>query len=127
MRIIPGPPSWGIRRLYPENVSPLQQHIQQHIRACPRPSGPHAKSGPSPAPSAESLAPSSRFAGSVFLRVGACRREGVAMDRGRIGLLLSVFIFASLRAAAPQTPVQTPDQAPVQAPAAARPQSSAAS
>ena len=41
------------------------------------------------------------------------------MDRGRIRLLLLVFAFASLRAAAPQTPVQTPDQTPVQAPAEA--------
>jgi VWFA-related protein len=39
------------------------------------------------------------------------------MDRGRIGLLLAVFAFASLRAAAPQTPVQTPVRTPVQAPA----------
>ena len=53
------------------------------------------------------------------------------MDRGRIRLLLLVFAFASLRAAAPQppvqTPVQTPDQTPVpapaQAPAAVEPQS----
>ena len=53
------------------------------------------------------------------------------MDRGRIRLLLLVFAFASLRAAAPQTPAQTLDQTPVQtpvpapaeAPAAVEPQS----
>ena len=38
------------------------------------------------------------------------------MDRGRICLLLLVFAFASLRAAAPQTPAQTLDQTPVQTP-----------
>src|ERR1035441_4505904 len=40
------------------------------------------------------------------------------MDRGRIRLLLLVFAFASLSAAAPQTPVPAPDQTPVQSPAA---------
>jgi VWFA-related protein len=57
------------------------------------------------------------------------------MDRGRIRLLLLVFAFASLRAAAPQPPAQTPVQAPAQtpvpapaeAPAAVEPQSPATS
>jgi VWFA-related protein len=49
------------------------------------------------------------------------------MDRGRIRLLLSVFVFASLRAAAPQPPVQAPAPTPAQAPAAVEPPSPATS